>query len=288
MARKRMVDPSFWVDEKLGTVDVSVRLLFMGLISQADDEGRLNGHSALIRSLIFPYDQDITVSDVEGWLQLLAADGRKLIIRYEVDHQQYICIPNFKKHQTINKPQDSKLPKPPNDDYGTDTEPLPQQSVPKEGKLKEVKGREEKGREEEDIPPSSPDSNPHKDRIHKLINECNIKKYSIFDLDIVFSYIGVVEIEVIEAAVKKGSGKESLNYAIRTLEGMIKDGITTKEQVLPQPKVGENVETFNRQTRKGQAAGTTSQSTESAGETKSGWQRTVGNAKYIDQMRKVP
>src|SRR5690606_18570742 len=106
------------------------RLLFMGLISQSDDEGRLNGHPALIRSLIFPYDHQISVDDVEEWLTLLAADERKLIIRYEVDYQKYIWIPNFKKHQTINKPQKSKLP----EYYGNTTVIDGEDYVPKEEK----------------------------------------------------------------------------------------------------------------------------------------------------------
>ena len=55
-----MIDPGFWIDEKLGTISPLARLLFMGLISNSDDEGRLPGHPALIKSQVFPYDADIT------------------------------------------------------------------------------------------------------------------------------------------------------------------------------------------------------------------------------------
>ena len=34
-----MIDPNFWTDEKLGECSIQERLLFMGLISNADDEG---------------------------------------------------------------------------------------------------------------------------------------------------------------------------------------------------------------------------------------------------------
>jgi hypothetical protein len=235
MARKRMIDPSFWIDEKLGTVEPFVRLLFMGLISQADDEGRLNGHPALIKSLIFPYDHEITIESVESWLVLLSSPDRKLIVRYEVDHQKYILIPNFKKHQTINKPQKSKLPEPLNDNYGSPTVAVDELSDndTAQKKLKEEKLREgeEKGKETRPT-----DSNPHKDHIHKLINECKIQQYTIYDLDIIYSYVGVVELEVIEAAIKKGSNKQHINYAIRTLEGMMKDGITKADHL---PKGGQ-------------------------------------------------
>lgn len=63
-----MIDPNFWIDEKLGRLKREARLMFMGCISQSDDEGRLQGHTALLKSLIFPYDLDITLQEVEEWL----------------------------------------------------------------------------------------------------------------------------------------------------------------------------------------------------------------------------
>lgn len=107
MARKRMIDPSFWIDEKLGMLDITTRLLFMGLISNADDEGRLVGHPALIKSIIFPYD-DITIEDINNKLKSLA--NWKMIILYKNNNQSYIQVTNFKKYQTINKPTPSKYP----------------------------------------------------------------------------------------------------------------------------------------------------------------------------------
>lgn len=108
MARKRMIDPSFWVDEKLGMLDVISRLLFMGLISNADDEGRLVGHPSLIKSIIFPYDQNISVENITNKLQELA--NLKMIILYKNNSQSYIQVTNFRKYQTINKPTPSKYP----------------------------------------------------------------------------------------------------------------------------------------------------------------------------------
>lgn len=143
MARKRMIDPDFWTDEALGTLPVHGRLLFMGLISNADDEGRLRGNPALVRSSVFPYD-DFTSNDVAELLNGLESAG--LIRQYEVDGQSYIDIPNFLKHQTINKPTPSKLP--PYKEGKTTTEPLPDNdgspTVVLPPKLREEKLREEK------------------------------------------------------------------------------------------------------------------------------------------------
>jgi len=135
MARKRMIDPSFWTDEKLGECTRDERLLFMGLVSNADDEGYGRANPKLLRSSIFPYD-DLRTSDLEKWLSHLG--GLNLIVLYTVNGQTYYYLPNFTKHQTINKPTKSILPKPSEElpyNYGTDTAGL----LPKrkEEKLKE-------------------------------------------------------------------------------------------------------------------------------------------------------
>lgn len=151
MARKRMIDPSFWDDEKVGQLEPCNRLLFMGLISQADDEGRMNGHPALIRSAIFPYDEEITISTIDKWLGRLHELG--MIKRYEINGQKFLALINFLKHQTINRPQPSKLPPPP-DDGMREQSPIIEQSLNDHGRisddsrLKEEKLREEKGRED--------------------------------------------------------------------------------------------------------------------------------------------
>ena len=69
MARKRMLSPEFWTDEKLGDCTRDERLLFMGLISQADDEGRGQGNPKLVKALVFPYDDDITTNMTASMLK---------------------------------------------------------------------------------------------------------------------------------------------------------------------------------------------------------------------------
>jgi hypothetical protein len=241
MARKRMIDPSFWVDEKLGTVDPVVRLLFMGLISQADDEGRLNGHPSLIKSLIFPYDHSIQVNDVDEWLNLLSLEERKLIQRYEVDHQKYILITNFKKHQTINKPQKSKLP-PLLESYGSPTVVVSEQSgiATAQSKLIEV-NRSEGNVSEGNEPEHSTFNHPIKDRIYKYAKKCELKGFNIVSADDLFYYIEKVEIEVIEEALKK-SFKNHLNYATKIINDWVAEGKTKIEQINPKPKAGESSE----------------------------------------------
>lgn len=237
MARKRMIDPSFWEDEKLGTLEPTARLLFMGLISQADDDGRLKGHPSLLRSLIFPYDESITIAHIESWLILLADKERSLIARYEVDNQKYIWVRNFKKHQTINKPQKSKLPSY-QDSYGIDTVVVHDDdgNVTAQKKGREVKEKGIEG-EEKGISPSPSDilNNEHEKHITLFLKQYSVEMDKPYQTEKFFSYIGATDIEIIEAAIKKSKGK-GIAYALATLEGMITDGVTRESL---KPKVGD-------------------------------------------------
>ena len=142
MARKRMIDPDFWSDEKLGTVTRDERFLFMGLISNADDEGRGRANSKLIKSTMFPYDEDLTSKDIETMLFNLAK--LKIVILYTVDNQEFYFLPNFLKHQNINRPSPSKLPAPTGDGvqckFTDDSLNTQGELIPKRKEKKESKG----------------------------------------------------------------------------------------------------------------------------------------------------
>lgn len=235
MAEKRMISKVISISKKFNIRldDHFSRLLYILLIPHSDDFGRLTGDAFKIKALILPMMDDVKWNEVEETLGKLHA--AELIIWYEVSGEKYIQIINFDEHQQgLHKRTRSKFPEPPHNSRNFS-------EIPPEGKGRELNRTELKGTDTEgkgtELP--TPDSNPHKDRIHALINECGIQDYNLHHLDIVFSYIGVVDIEVIEVAIKK-STKKSGSYLANTLHGMVtKDGITKKEQVLPKPKAGE-------------------------------------------------
>ena len=142
-----MIDPSFWTDEKLGECTRDERLLFMGLISNADDEGYGRANPKLLRSSIFPYD-DLRVSDLDKWLSRLGGFG--LIALYQVKGQTYYYLPNFSRYQTINRPTPSSIPKPDEDSKDTLTEDSlsAHGGLTEDSRLKEI---EEKRREKKDM-----------------------------------------------------------------------------------------------------------------------------------------
>lgn len=110
MARIRTVKPDIWQDEGFGNASHSARLLFIGLITQADDDGLLNGAPRLLWSLIYPWE-DFHPERLDMWLAEL--EDAELIQRYEKNDRNYIALPAWDKHQKISHKTPSKLPKPP-------------------------------------------------------------------------------------------------------------------------------------------------------------------------------
>lgn len=111
--RIRSIKPELWRNTQVQSCTRDARLCFIGLISHADDEGRIDGDPALLRSVIFPKDADITIRRFERLLEELAASqdhaGIPLIHRYHVDGFSYIELPGW-NHQKINRPTASRLP----------------------------------------------------------------------------------------------------------------------------------------------------------------------------------
>jgi len=125
--RKRMIDPSFWDDAEVGSLSISARLLFIGLISHADDEGRGVADTRSIRKTMFGFDMDVTVDNVQAWLDEIAVKVRNVQF-YQSDNRQYYCLMNWSRYQKISHPSPSSLPGP----HGTDGG----KSVGGEGRIK--------------------------------------------------------------------------------------------------------------------------------------------------------
>lgn len=116
MARIRSIKPDFFKDEDLAEHEPLTRLLFAGLWTTSDREGRQEDRPKLIKAEILPYDD----CDIEAMLNALARPKpeprESFIIRYAVDGRRFICIPGFTKHQRISGKEaetPSNIPPPP-------------------------------------------------------------------------------------------------------------------------------------------------------------------------------
>lgn len=153
MARIRTIKPQFFFNETLAELSAMNRLLFIGLWTQADREGRLLDRPKRLKAEIFPYES----FDINRGLDELDKSG--FIIRYKVNvnisdrvlapeqpetELELIQIKNFLKHQKIDKvnEKESEFPAPQEIDYYKSSGRL---VLDGEGKGKEGKG--------EDTPP---------------------------------------------------------------------------------------------------------------------------------------
>jgi hypothetical protein len=109
--RIRTIKPEIWRDPTFNELSTPARLLFIGLISNADDEGRLGGSDALLKGLIFTAD-DMSTRKFSGFLDELDATG--MARRYTVDGKPYVDLPSWHEHQKINRPTPSTYPPHPN------------------------------------------------------------------------------------------------------------------------------------------------------------------------------
>jgi DNA-binding transcriptional ArsR family regulator len=110
--RIRTIKPEMWADEKVGRLSQGARLLFVGLITMADDEGRIRELSAAILGHVFPYDE-VSPSKVTRWLAEVERSG--MVTRYAVGGYRYIAFCHWSKHQKVDRPNESELPGPPDD-----------------------------------------------------------------------------------------------------------------------------------------------------------------------------
>jgi len=104
MPRARLLKPGFFKNEELARLSERHRLLYAGLWTLADREGRLEDRPERIKGELFPYEADI---DVNALLTDLQHAG--FIVRYTYgdnstsskshDRSHAIAIPTFSHHQ---------------------------------------------------------------------------------------------------------------------------------------------------------------------------------------------
>ncbi|MBT4513298.1 MAG: hypothetical protein HOC20_13950 [Chloroflexi bacterium] len=108
MARYRMIKPDFWADEKLAMgCSRDARLLFIATWNLSDDYGVVKGSPLWLKGNALPYD-DVTLEDFTDWLTALEEIG--VLVPFLHSGEKYYHIPNFSKHQSINRPSKQRNP----------------------------------------------------------------------------------------------------------------------------------------------------------------------------------
>ena len=100
MPRKRMLHPTIWDDPDLAQLTAFERLLFVGLISLADDYGHVTGNPAVLRKTIFGFDDDVSVAQVQEMRGHILAACHNVVL-YCHGGQEYVWLRTWDRHQDL-------------------------------------------------------------------------------------------------------------------------------------------------------------------------------------------
>lgn len=107
MPRIRSIKPEFFISDRIGALTPLARLMFVGLWTAADRDGRVEDRPGRLKVQLLPFD----TCDPVALLDEIAATG--LIVRYAVDGRKLIQIAGFAEHQRPHHTeQPSTLPPP--------------------------------------------------------------------------------------------------------------------------------------------------------------------------------
>lgn len=106
---RRMLDSVIWHNEKFAVMPPMARLLAIGIINHADDQGRNKANPIYLRSQILPYD-DVTGEQIANWLTMIASN--ETIMLYQVVGKDYYQILNWWTYQAHQYAMPSQYPKP--------------------------------------------------------------------------------------------------------------------------------------------------------------------------------
>lgn len=127
------------------------------------------------------------------------------------------------------------------------------ESKEKESKVNEIKVNEIKGTEEIKKIVVPVFDNPLNSNVEAWFKKYKVE-YGIKMLEDVCSYIGVVEIEVIEHCIGLSENKTA-DYTMSIIKRCVREGRTTIDQINPKQKVGDNIVPFSESVRQGSATG---------------------------------
>jgi len=134
--RIRTIKPEFWDHPVMGKQSDATKLLAIGLLNIADDEGYFYADPKLIRNAVRPFDDDSRIVTVS--LRELSKI-EYIEVKIHPTHGEIGKVVSFLDHQVINKPKASKLKA--LHEYGIDTVSIP------DGYRLEGKGMEGNGME---------------------------------------------------------------------------------------------------------------------------------------------
>ena len=128
--RIRTIKPEFWQHPVMSRLPYDTRILALGLLNLADDEGYFSADTDYIRGAVLFREDSSNVRRMldelsrSGWITLCGSPERPIG-----------RVVNFRKHQRVDRPQPSRLKQYALDESSTnDRRPLDDQSTQEQGK----------------------------------------------------------------------------------------------------------------------------------------------------------
>lgn len=100
MARIRTIKPEFWEDEKIGKLPIPCRLFFIGCWNFADDNGIIRASASYLKSRIFPYDDNLRITEVQKYIDALL--NARMLVPIIHEGESYYVIRTFRSHQKFD------------------------------------------------------------------------------------------------------------------------------------------------------------------------------------------
>lgn len=108
--RIRTIKPEFWESETLSLLHPLTRLLAIGLLNYADDEGYFKARPDLVKSAIFPIDGALSDPSWNVSIGMQSLKNAKFLQLYQgEDGKLYGQIINFALHQRVNRATPSTI-----------------------------------------------------------------------------------------------------------------------------------------------------------------------------------
>jgi hypothetical protein len=110
--RNRILKADFWGDGELLRWPREKRFTYAGLYALAEDSGVVEDDVFNWKCMIWPspFDNDITIEDLEQWRDELCEAGK--LVPYHAEGQQLLFIKAFHEHEHPRNPQSPSLPLP--------------------------------------------------------------------------------------------------------------------------------------------------------------------------------
>jgi hypothetical protein len=109
MTKRRMIHDCIWQSESFSALTYRQRVLWIGLITTADDQGRGRAHPGLVRAAVFPFDV-VSQDEVQDDLQAISDAG--MVLLYQVEDKVYYQVVHWWEYQTPQWVGPSDFPAP--------------------------------------------------------------------------------------------------------------------------------------------------------------------------------